>query len=709
MPIIPGMKQSRSKTTILFGFGLIIVILISLIATLLFHINRNTLQLERLATSQKAEVQVLEMRQTVLERSIVVMRIAQNNDPFSREEYLEEFYRLGSAFLLAKERFEKIEMNADTRDLLDNMLRNAGRSGKLQVEVIEQFQLGQKVQGQRDLVERAFPAQQKVLKWLSVLLNDNQYLVNALTNEVNAANRRTFLIMSILGLVGVLTAFGIAWFVLRSSSRVEHELISAREEALSANHAKSRFLANMSHEIRTPLTAIIGFADMLGDNRQTQTEKIEAAHTISRNGRHLIGLINDILDLSKIESNKLDLERLNVSPLAVLAETESLMGSLARDKGLLYETQVDFPIPGLIQTDPIRLKQILLNLIGNAIKFTEKGSVHIHVNYDAEDEHLHFEIADTGIGMHPEAQAKLFQPFMQADVSTTRKYGGTGLGLNISKRLAELLGGNMSVQSSVDVGTRFHFSIATGRVQADKMIMNWDKQQSHHEIPEAVAIPDLHGKVLLAEDSPDIQRLVSMYIRKTGAEVTLAENGQVAVEQALGGEFDLILMDMQMPVMDGLEATEWLRKTGYDKPIVALTANAMQEDRERYRVAGADEFLSKPVVQAEFYAMLRIFLKQATATTQVSVNDDHEYQALVQRFTDNLPGMLDEIHQALIHGDHEAVRAVAHKLKGMGGSFGYPLITDIAGRIENLARENRIEAISPHFDNLKQQARKVAA
>ncbi|MCA9255120.1 MAG: PAS domain-containing protein, partial [Phycisphaerales bacterium] len=397
------------------------------------------------------------------------------------------------------------------------------------------------------------------------------------------------------------------------ANRLAHEARDLATKADNANTAKSEFLANMSHEIRTPMTAILGFAELMAENIAGNSvdgiaDWRESIATIKRNGEHLLRIINDILDLSKIEAKKMTVESILCSPNDIVADVTSLMRVRAKEKRLGFHTRVLGQIPRTIATDPVRLRQILINLLGNAIKFTDAGDVRLEVQYltDADGPRLQFNVMDTGIGMTPEQTERIFQPFTQADNTTTRQFGGTGLGLTISKRLAQLLGGDIElVRSEVGLGTEYRVTIRTGAIddsdfdEAGTIVESTttDVLLTPAESSGVAARPKpLKGvRVLLAEDGPDNRRLISLHLRNAGAEVTTVENGRIAMEEIDAAQrdarpFDLLVTDMQMPEMDGYTATGALREKGIQIPVIALTAHAMSGEREKCIDAGCDDY-----------------------------------------------------------------------------------------------------------------------
>jgi PAS domain S-box-containing protein len=396
----------------------------------------------------------------------------------------------------------------------------------------------------------------------------------------------------------------------RSAAELEEtmrQLEAATRAAQQANQAKSAFLANMSHEIRTPMTAILGNTELLfenGDLSLAPPERVHAIESIQRNGQHLLQLINDILDLSRIEADRLDVERVACKPLQVLAEAESDLRYHAAKKGLELNVTVASPVPVEVQSDPTRLRQILVNLISNAIKFTEFGGIDVTVcTLDAESPNplLAFDVRDTGIGIAPDQRQRLFTPFTQADSSTTRRFGGTGLGLVISRRLAELLGGSVTCESSEPgAGSTFRATISCGTLDGATMVVDREDPavaKLSDDVPSAPEV--LPYCILLAEDGEDNQDYLATVLTAAGATVDIVENGELAVERLLQGDppatYDVVLMDMQMPVLDGYAATRRLREAGYGGAVIALTAHAMAADREKCLAAGCDDYVSKPV------------------------------------------------------------------------------------------------------------------
>jgi signal transduction histidine kinase/ActR/RegA family two-component response regulator len=388
------------------------------------------------------------------------------------------------------------------------------------------------------------------------------------------------------------------------------ELLLAKGEAEAASHSKSLFLANMSHEIRTPMTAILGYAEEIierGDLTRIPLERLEAVNAIKRNGAHLLQIIGDILDISRIEAGRLNIEQLWFSPHQLLCEVGSLMRVQADARRLELSSELATPLPERIRSDPVRMRQILINLIGNAIKYTERGTVRLVTRLvgDASNARIRFDVIDSGIGMTPGELTRLFEPFTQGDDSATRTRGGVGLGLSICRRLLDLMGGELEVESRPGEGSAFQVTLPLGSLEGIRLVEDPARipatgSSADGESAERTPRASLDCRVLLAEDSPDNQRLIRRLLERRGAQVHVVENGRLALESALGardeGEpFDVVLMDMQMPVLDGYDATRALRRAGYELPVIALTAHAMPGDREKCLAAGCDDFATKPI------------------------------------------------------------------------------------------------------------------
>lgn len=379
------------------------------------------------------------------------------------------------------------------------------------------------------------------------------------------------------------------------------EMDLLRESAELANQAKSRFIANISHEIRTPLGAVLGYAELLKMPDQSSEDRENFATAIASNGQVLLKLVDEILDLAKVEAEKIEVQRVRMSLAQLIFDLRAVHVNRALDKSITLVMTGEGALPRYIDSDPIRLKQILNNIIGNALKFTDHGSVEVHFRFErfGLTNRIRILVKDSGCGIADKDAARLFQPFMQVDSSSKRQYGGTGLGLVISRQLAKLLGGDVVlVDSKVGVGSTFAITIDVGPVDASDLldhniVLN---NQLIETPPKSITSSRLDDvNVLVVDDAIDNRNLIRRMLNLAGAKVQLAENGEEAIEKALGESFDVILMDLQMPGMDGYEATTLLRSRGYKRPIIALTAHTMKEDMKRCMEVGFDQHLRKPV------------------------------------------------------------------------------------------------------------------
>ena len=475
----------------------------------------------------------------------------------------------------------------------------------------------------------------------------------------------------------------------------EAELLAAKQAAEAAMHAKSQFLANMSHEIRTPLTAIIGFTEALRDEWDYNPTQMHCLDVIRNNGKHLLEIINQILDLSKIDAGALTIETAPCDIVELIEELRFMFAPTVTEKSLTLSINYACPLPRVVTTDTLRLKQVLINLLGNAIKFTTSGRIELAVAWEESSQHLLFKVTDSGIGMTSEQATSLFKPFCQANESITRQFGGTGLGLSISERLVRALGGSIQVSSDLGQGSVFSFSVLAPTPR-DATISRASPSEITPERPHEQSVPRaFSGNVLFADDALDNRRLVEHFLKKVGLNVVLVENGQEAREAVKSQDFDLILMDMQMPVMDGLTATRSIRQDGVRIPIIAISAGAMTSDIEKAMDAGCDTHLSKPFSRDSLYETLARYLNNGRSqnvdfplSPLVSslVGGDPDMVSLLVEFIDGLPQRFLDISTACGGRDSAKLAALAHKLKGSAGMYGLPELALVAGDLEKVSK-----------------------
>ena len=682
-----GNTSETSKQKLTFGFGLILIIMLSLIVVWVSNIVNNSRNIKSVAQFQAENLYVNQMLEMVQTAKTLLSTIDVTNK-FKIVDANIEINKLTNRIFELERRYLALDLTVEERQKWNGVRKLLTHWMDMQNETLELLQV--------DGTEKTFLLKQKTTHaHQSNLVNEFHKLINMHKSEfeehsqsIYENNSRSIYLACLLGVLALSLGFVVARKLVISIDKTQSALLTANKKALSADKAKSSFLANMSHEIRTPLTSIIGFAEALQYDDLSDKNREKSANIIIKSSKHLLHIINEILDLSKIESQQLCVERVKYSPLSLLEESLETYKKLAEGKHIRLVFEYDKGIPDKVYGDPTRTKQIVYNLLSNAIKFSDKGDILIKCTYD-RNSFISISVQDQGIGIDETSLKKIFVPFQQADISTTRKHGGTGLGLSISKQLAQLMGGSLTVRSQPDKGSEFTLTLRADL--SESILENKETKTTDPSDIQEIDLPRLSGNVLVAEDNTDTQTLIEFLINRTGAKVTLVDDGQKAIEEALKKPYDLILMDMQMPVMDGMDATQWIRKTGCRTPIVAFTANSSTEDLDRYKRIGINELISKPVNKSHLYNTLETYLESSeNKKEKFCLDTDDEYVQMQRDFKNNLHTYTHSISHALANNNSEKLRSAAHKLKGISGSFGFYNISEIASRIEELARQQKL-------------------
>lgn len=606
------LKKTKQKFFLFSFFGILLVLVVSFIA---LNIHGNIV-------SQQASIQ--KMYSMIGAQFGLVSKISSLSERFDQIEIGDDESEVKAEFLnlltqlnslnvefnswLAKNEFtnvQNIEELLKIKDVDKKMLLFMKRARELAINKnLTRLEVKQHI---KFITESSREGIGEVFLFISAKLDKEQ------AKSLNSLNQTGFFLVG-LCLLQVIAVWLLVFKPLYTTILLQNQKISnALLRARSANRSKTDFLANISHEIRTPMTAIMGYADLLKRDDIPVEEKESAVQIIDKNATHLLGLIDEILDISKIEAGKFDFENEKIDLSNFLNEVYSLINVKSEEKGIELIFKNQGKIPKFIMADPKRLKQILFNILGNAIKFTNKGYVELKVSFEAERKKLMVKIKDTGVGISKENRKKLFRPFEQGDTSVNREFGGTGLGLVLSKGLARGMGGDVNiVESKLGIGTTFEVIIDAGEESDEHLLKRFSTNIVEEKVEPLKGSELNNRKILVVDDAKENARLFKLYLEEAGAVVEVANDGETALEKASSQFFDIVLLDLQMPGKDGYQVIRELRKKSFERPIAALTAHAMKEERDKTAEAGFDDHITKPVQPKVLVEKVRSLLSDST-------------------------------------------------------------------------------------------------
>ncbi|MFK5914535.1 MAG: ATP-binding protein [Woeseiaceae bacterium] len=714
------------KKVIYLSFASVILIMIALASAWLAQIKSSNDAVLALIKQSNIKIEyAYTMRNATRFRQNNILAMYVIDDVFELEEEILAFYKNAKPYRASIEALKLMPMSEDEVKIHKIMEGKTKISYPLNAKIVEMFRDNISKDKISPLLNEVRRKQSELYDSISkFIVLQKGYGDTAYKFSEKQFEKGIFWI-SVIGVIALIVTLLISHYVSRyvlGKNKQLKELSANMSEAYfkaeQATESKSEFLATMSHEIRTPLTAILGFAETILYSDQNMKQRLTSIHTIIRSSQHLLQIVNDILDLSKVEANELMITYADISIFNVMNEILRIEQFAAEEKGLAFSINYFYPLPAIINIDELRVRQVLLNLCNNAIKFTASGKIDINIKFIRDMDCVSFEVKDTGIGIEKNKIDLVFEAYIQADSSTTRKYGGTGLGLSLSKVLVERMDGTLTADSQYEKGSSFVLMLPCNTPNKE-LVYKKVMPEQHIESIEVDETKKIHAKILMAEDNIDNQDLFGLYLKRLGVDVDMVDNGKLAVEAMESNNYDLILMDMRMPVMGGIEATQFIRKNGHTIPIIAVTANAMSEDRVLCIDAGCDDFLSKPITAKSLSVMIGKYLNfseaidsntQATSTIKIIsilLENDPAIFSLVKKFTDSLPMLIDKIQSLILNMNYKELKVVLYDLKKEAGRYGLIETSELAAKMEFQSLNKSYTELSKLLIELKQQYEKI--